>query len=195
MTTKITRRQREVIDYLSEHAAHSSEHACLPLGSDTNTAEALTFRGVLNKRYGDDGALYWIRGEKETMTGTRLLAGFMIILHRDVTTPSGRAENFFLARAPYDGKGATFRSLLRDWMRTLGLQRRDLLGSYMGFEQISADSPVFHGDHVILSGSTATQPPPPPRGFARFSLRACDLDRIFVQARRIIVQTCDALSS
>lgn len=75
-----------------------------------------------------------------------------MILHRDVTTPSGKTENFFLARAPYDGKGATFRGLLRGWMRTLGLRNKDLLNGSSGFELIAADAPMFNGDHVILTG-------------------------------------------
>jgi hypothetical protein len=78
-----------------------------------------------------------------------------VILSRDLTTPSGKLENFFLARAPYDGRGVTFRRLLREWMQILGLRNKDLLGGALGFELIADDSPVFHGDHVILD--------PPPR--------------------------------
>lgn len=55
-----------------------------------------------------------------------------------------------LARAPYDGKGTTFRKLLRGWMQTLQLHTKDLLGGTGGFEVIPADAPVFEGDHVIL---------------------------------------------
>jgi hypothetical protein len=150
MTAPITSRQREVLDHLSERAAFSSAKAHDVFGSDENVADKLAERGVTNKRYDTRGAVYWIRGEGELATSASVPAGFVVILHRDVTTPSGRTENFFLARAPYDGKGITFRHLLRGWMSTLGLQRKDLLGSYMGFEFIAADAPVFDEDHVIL---------------------------------------------
>jgi hypothetical protein len=147
---KITRRQREVLDHLSKHAAfsHASAHA-VP-GFDEAPAEKLAQHGVLNKRYVDTyGTAYWIRGEAEAATGTSVPAGFVVILHRDITTPSGRTENFFLARAPYDGKRATFQGLLRTWMTTLGLRNKDLL-EYGGIELVSPDAPMFDGDHVIL---------------------------------------------
>jgi hypothetical protein len=151
VTAPITRRQREVLDHLSARAAFSSERASSVFGSDERTAERLAEIGAINKRYTDQGAVYWVRGQTEAATGTSVPAGFVVVLHRDVTTPSGRvAENFFLVRAAYDGKGTTFRHLLRGWMRTLGLRSKDLLGGYMGFELIAADSPVFDGDHVVL---------------------------------------------
>ena len=120
-------------------------------GTDYNVAEKLAASGVINKRYdADRGEVYWIRAEGEPATGASILAGFVVILHRNLTTPSGRSENFFVARAPYDGKSTTFRRLLRSWMQTLGLRNKDLLESSMGIEQVPADSPVFAGDHVIL---------------------------------------------
>ena len=149
----ITRRQREVLDHLSANAAFSRDKARTVLyGIDANVAEKLAAGGVINKRYdADRGAVYWIRSEGESATGASIEAGFVVILQdRDVKTPSGRAENFFLARARYDGKGTTFRRLLRGWMQTLGLHRKDLLGGSFGIEVIPADSPVFAGDHVIL---------------------------------------------
>lgn len=82
-----------------------------------------------------------------------------MILHRDVTTPSGRTENFFLARAPYDGKGATFRKLLRSWMTTLNLKAKDLLGGSSGIEVVPADSPMFDGDHLILDAAPEGKQP------------------------------------
>lgn len=143
--------QRELLDHLSKRGALSQEKARAAPNFDEVSAENLTQRGVLNKRYIDTyGAAYWIRGESEAATGTRVPAGFVVILHRDVTTPSGKTENFFLARAPYDGRGTTFRKLLRGWMSTLGLRNKDMLGGTWGFELIAADSPVFNGDHVIL---------------------------------------------
>lgn len=154
---KITRRQREVLDDLSEHAAFSSEKARPVSGIDSNVAEKLAALGLVNKRYEAKwGPAYWIRAEGEPATGQSVPAGFVVILHKDVTTPSGRTENLFLARARYDGKGATFRRLLRGWMTTLHLKPKDLLGSTWGFELIAHDAPVFSGDHVILDEDTAT---------------------------------------
>jgi len=150
-TPRITPNQREVLDHLSKHTAFSREKARAVPGFDEIPAEKLVQRGVLNKRYTSAyGAAYWIRGENEEATGTSVPAGFIVTLHRDLTTPSGKRENLFLARAPYDGKGATFRQLLRGWMHVLGLRNKDLLSGSMGFELIAADAPVFNGDHVIL---------------------------------------------
>jgi len=151
-TTRITSRQREVLDHLSKSAAFSQEKARAVPGFDEVPAEKLAQRGVLNKRYDNTyGAAYWIRGESEAATGTSVPAGFIVILHRDVTTTSGKTENFFLGRAPYDGKRTTFRRLLRGWMSALGLRNKDLLNGSSGFELIAVDAPVFNGDHVILS--------------------------------------------
>ncbi len=157
MTTappKITRRQREVLDHLSKHAAFSREKATSTAsGLDGNVADTLAARGVLNKRYDKHaGEIYWIRAEGEDATTASIPTGFVVILSRDVITPSGRKENFFLARARYDGKGPTFRRLLRGWMQTLGLRNKDLLGGTWSFESILPDAPVFNGDHVILDG-------------------------------------------
>ena len=105
-TTRITPRQHEVLDHLSKKAALSPEKAHAVPGFDEVHAEKLVQRGVLNKRYDQTyGTVYWIRGETEAATGTSVPAGFLVILHRDVTTPLGKTENFFLARAPYDGRG------------------------------------------------------------------------------------------
>lgn len=156
MPTAITRRQRQVLDHLSKRAAFSREKATLTAsGFDGNVADTLAARGVLNKRYDKDaGDVYWIRAEGEDATTASIPTGFVIILSgRDLVTPSGRKENFFLARARYDGKGPTFRRLLRGWMQRLGLRNKDLLGSTWGFESILPDSPVFDGDHVILDAS------------------------------------------
>jgi hypothetical protein len=151
-TTRITPRQREVLDHLSKNAAFSREKARAVPGFDEVHAEKLAQRGVLNKRYDNTyGAAYWIRGEAEAATGISVPAGFIVILHRDITTPSGKTENFFLASAPYDGKRTTFQRLLRGWMSTLGLRNKDLLSGSSGFELIAADASVFNGDHVILS--------------------------------------------
>jgi hypothetical protein len=152
----ITRRQQEVLDHLSEKAAFSREKASMVYGTDGNVAEKLAAAGVINKRYdADRGAVYWIRSESEPATGADIVAGFVVILQdRDVKTPSGRFENLFLARARYDGKGTTFRRLLRGWMQTLDLRSKDLLGGSFGIEVIPADSPVFGGDHVILDETT-----------------------------------------
>jgi len=148
---KITRRQREVLDHLSERAAFTREKASMVYGMDSNVAGTLARLGVINKRYdAEAGDVYWIRGGEESATGESVPAGFVVLLNRDVKTPSGRMENFFLARAPYDGKGTTFRRLLRGWMKTLDLRTKDLLGGTWGFEMIAADAPVFDGDHVIL---------------------------------------------
>lgn len=150
----ISRRQREVLDYLAKREAFSRERAQDVFGVDERPAEKLAQHGIVNKRYdASRGAVYWIRGEAEPATGASVPAGFLVILHHNVTTPAGRAENFFLARAPYDGRGVTFRRLLRGWMTTLGLRNKDLLGSSMGFELIAADAPVFDGDHLILDAS------------------------------------------
>ena len=120
-------------------------------GGDANVADKLAQGGTINKRYDKQrGAVYWIRGEGEPATSASVPAGFIVILHRNVTTPSGKTENLFLARAPYDGKGTTFRKLLRGWMSTLNLRTKDLLGGTWGFEVIEPDAPVFAGDHVIL---------------------------------------------
>jgi len=120
-------------------------------GADSTVAAKLAASGVINKRYdAQRGDVYWIRKEGEEASGVSVPAGFVVILYRDVTTPSGRRENFFVARARYDGKGTTFRRLLRGWMQKLDLRNKDLLGGYAGFEVIPADSPVFGGDHVIL---------------------------------------------
>ena len=148
----ITRRQREVLDHLSGHAAFSREKAHTVYGLDENIAEKLAAGGVINKQYdAQRGAVYWIRSEGDPATGADIVAGFVVILQdRDIKTPSGRDENFFLARARYDGKGATFRRLLRGWMQTLDLRSKDLLGGSFGIELIPADSPVFGGDHLIL---------------------------------------------
>jgi hypothetical protein len=151
-SSAVTRRQREVLDHLSKRDAFSREKACPPaVGLDYNVAGTLARLGTINKRYdAQAGDVYWIRGEGEPATGESVPAGFVILLTRDVKTPSGRSENFFLARAPYDGKGTTFRRLLRGWMKTLSLRNKDLLGGTWGFEMIVADSPAFGGDHVIL---------------------------------------------
>ena len=149
----ITRRQREVLDHLSAHAAFSRDKASMTAsGSDVNVAEKLAADGVINKRYdAERGAVYWIRSKDEPASGTSVLAGFVVILtDRDLKTPGGRHENLFLARALYDGKGTTLRRLLRGWMQTLDLRNKDLLGGSWGVELIPADSPVFGGDHVIL---------------------------------------------
>jgi hypothetical protein len=150
--SKITRRQREVLDHLSKHAAFSREKARMTAsGLDENVADTLADRGVLNKRYDKDaGAIFWIRAEGEDATTASIPTGFVVILTRDISTPSGRTENFFLARAPYDGKGPTFRRLLRGWMQTLGLRNKDLLGGTWSFQMILPDSPVFDGDHAIV---------------------------------------------
>jgi hypothetical protein len=146
----ITRRQREVLDHLSGRGAFSRDKASTVYGLDSTVAAKLTANGVINKCYDQSyGDVYWIRGEGEEATGTNVLAGFVVILNRDVTTPSGRSENFFVARARYDGKGTTFRRLLREWMQKLDLRSKDLLG-YGGVEVIPADSPVLAGDHVFL---------------------------------------------
>jgi len=147
----ITRRQREVLDHLSEHTAFSREKASMVYGSDSSVAENLAARGVINKRYdAARGEVYWVRAEGEAATGASIPTGFFVILNRDVKTPTGKSENFFLARAPYDGKGTTFRRLLRSWMRALGLRSKDLLGGTWGFEVHEPDGPMFAGDHVIL---------------------------------------------
>lgn len=145
----ITLRRREVLDYLAAVAAFSNEKAHAVHDSDVDVADKLAALGLVNKRYVAE-PLYWIRGEGELETGPCVLAGFVVVLQTDVPTPSGRTENFFLARAPYDGKGATFRRLLRDWMSTLDLKSRDFLGGTSGFELIAPDASVFNGDHVIL---------------------------------------------
>jgi len=120
-------------------------------GTDHNVAEKLTAGGVINKRFdADRGEVYWIHAEGEPATGASILAGFVVTLHRDLKTPSGRHENLFLARARYDGKATTTRRLLRGWMQTLGLRNKDVLAGSWGVELIPADSPVFGGDHVIL---------------------------------------------
>ncbi len=151
-TTTRTKRQREVLDHLSESGAFSREKAVTPASVlDYNVAGTLARLGVINKRYdAEAGDVYWIRGEGEPATGESVPAGFVILLTRDIKTPSGQMENFFLARAPYDGKGTTFRRLLRRWMKELNLRTKDLLGGTWGFETIVADSPVFNGDHVII---------------------------------------------
>jgi hypothetical protein len=149
---RISARQQEVLNYISERAAFSPEKAWPVPDFDEVPADKLTQRGVLNKRYVNTyGAAYWIRGESEAATGLLVPAGFIVILHRDLTTSTGKAENFFLARASYDGKGVTFRRLLRGWMDTLGLRNKDLLNGTNGFELIATNSLVFNGDHVILS--------------------------------------------
>jgi len=146
----VTRRQREVLDHLSGKAALTRESAVDVYGTDENVANKLAQIGTINKRYERGrGAVYWIRAKNESATGVSVPAGFVMILNHDVTTPSGRAENFFLARALYDGKGVTFRRLRQGWLTMLGLQPKDLLG-YGGVELIEADAPVFAGDHVIL---------------------------------------------
>ncbi|HSX23318.1 MAG TPA: hypothetical protein VLE97_11145 [Gaiellaceae bacterium] len=151
----ITRRQREVLDHLSEKAAFSRETASMVYGADSNVADTLAQRGMINKRYDRErGAIYWIRADGELETTASVPAGFVVILSRNVTTPSGRTENFFLARARYDGKGTTFRKLLRGWMSTLNLKTKDLLGGAWGFELIATDEPVFSGDHVIVDETT-----------------------------------------
>lgn len=151
MTTQITRRQREVLDHLSKEAAFSRDTAAMVYGSDINPAEKLATNGVVNKRYDSThGDVYWIRADGEVATGVSVPAGFVVILNRRITTPSGRMENFFLARAIYDGKGATFRALLCDWMRALDLKNKDLLSDPNGRQVVSADEPMFNGDHVIL---------------------------------------------
>jgi len=156
---RITPNQQEVLDHLSKYAAFSRERARAVPGFDEVPAEKLTQRGLLNKRYiSTYGAAYWIRSEGEETTGTSVPAGFIVALHRNVTTPSGKTENLFLARAPYDGKSTTFRRLLRGWMNALGLRNKDLLSGSMGFELITPDEPVFNGDHVILD-----EPRAPPR--------------------------------
>lgn len=147
---KLTRRQRDVFDFLSTHAAFSEGHASSPFGADTAVADNLAHLGVLNKNYSTKyGERYWIRGDDEPQTGSAPRAGFVVILHRDLTTPSGKKENFFLARARYDGKGSTFRALRRGWMQQLGLQPRDLLSSG-GVELLDPAEALFRGDHVIL---------------------------------------------
>ena len=81
------------------HAAFSQEKAHSVFGGDVTVAEKLTQRGVLNKRYtATYGPVYWIRGESETATGTSVPAGFVVILHRDITTPSGRRTSSSHAR-------------------------------------------------------------------------------------------------
>jgi hypothetical protein len=122
-TPPITRRQREVLDHLSNRRAFSRENASTVFGGDTRVADKLAAVGAINKRYdGKHGELYWIRSEGEPATGQRVPAGFIVILNKDLKTPSGKSENFFLARAPYDGKGDSFRSLLRGWMTALDLR-------------------------------------------------------------------------
>lgn len=150
-----TRRQREVLDYLTERSARSSESASMTYGTDHGVAEKLVELGVLNKRYdAERGLVYWIRAEGEPATGTSVPVGFVVILGRDVTTPGGRGENFFLARASYDARTVTLRRLLRGWLRELGLRPADLSGGTWGIELVLADAPVFDGDHVILETTT-----------------------------------------
>lgn len=148
----ITRRQREVLDELSAHGAFTRNTAHGVGGIDAIVAENLVEKGVLNKRYtAQDHTAYWVRRDGESPTGTTVPAGFLVILSgRDLATPSGRQENFFLARAPYDGRSQTFRRLLRGWMSELNLRPRDLLYGTWGVEVLAPDAPVFDGDHVIL---------------------------------------------
>lgn len=154
---KTTKRQREVLDHLSEHGAFSREKAEGVYGADSVVAENLVASGAVNKRYdAQHGTVYWIRGDDEAATGVSVPAGFVVILQRDVATPSGRQENFFLARARYDGKGRTFRGLLRGWLRALDLEPKDLLGGTNGFQVASADEPMFGGDHVVLDEERGT---------------------------------------
>ncbi len=154
---KITRRQREVLDHLSEKAAFTRETArAVYSGMDSNIADTLAARGVINKRYNAAyGPAYWIRSDNEAATTARIPTGFVVILsNKHVTTPSGRTENLFLARASWDGKGPAFRRLLRGWMQTLNLRSKDLSGGTWGFEVIPPDAAVFNGDHVILDEGT-----------------------------------------
>ena len=148
--TTLTKRQREVLDHLSIRGAFSRDKASFVFGGDAGVADKLAANGVINKRYvARHGEVYWIRAEDEPATGISIPTGFVVILHRDVETPSGKTENFFLARAPYDGKGVTFRKLLRGWMTALKLRPKDLLN----IEVIEPDAPVFAGDHVILDNA------------------------------------------
>jgi hypothetical protein len=149
-STKLTKRQREVFDYLGTRAAFSRSAAHTVYGVDHAVADKLAQLGIVNKRYDTKhGEVYWIRPDEEASTGSNVLAGFLVVLQRDLTTPSGKRENFFLARAPYDGKGARFRQLLKDWKTKLQLTNKDFLG-YGGFEVHDPDEPIFRGDHVIL---------------------------------------------
>lgn len=149
-----TRRQQEVLDHLIDHGAISSATARItPSGSDNPIAEMLARLGVLNKRYDRDrGEVYWIRAKSEPKTGVNIPAGFILILEgREVTTQTGRKENFFLARARYDGKGTTFRRLLRGWLQKLGLRNKDVLSGTWAVQLVPDDDPVFQGDHVIVN--------------------------------------------
>jgi hypothetical protein len=147
---KLTKRQREVIDHLSAKAAFTRDTAHEVYGWDHAVAEALARLHIINKRYDTKyGDVYWIRAANEEGTGTRVLAGFVVILNRDLTTPAGKRENFFLARSPYDGTGKTFRRLLKEWKAKLQLTNKDFLG-YGGFEVHDPDESIFRGDHVIL---------------------------------------------
>jgi hypothetical protein len=145
----MTKRQREVLDYLIEVGALSSATAHTVFGEDNSIADNLASAGVINKRYAVDcGEVYWIRADSEPPTGVTLLTGFSVVLNIDLTTPGGKKENFFLARAWYDGKSKTFRVLLRDWMKQLNLRAKDLIS--LPIEIVPVDSAIFRGDHVIL---------------------------------------------
>ncbi len=63
--SRITDRQREVINYLSKRAAFSPEKAHIVVGFYEVPAEKLAQRGLLNKLYNNKGTAYWIRGESE----------------------------------------------------------------------------------------------------------------------------------
>jgi hypothetical protein len=118
---------------------------------------------VINKRYdAERGVVDLVRSPGEDATGEDVTAisvpvGFVVVLQRDVTTPLGRSENLFLARALWDGTRTTFRCLLRGWMTMLGLHDEDLLGGMYGFEVIDMDAAVFDDDHLILD-ATSTEP-------------------------------------
>ena len=82
MTSPITRRQREVLDHLSERAAFARDTATSVYGSDAALADKLAANGAINKRYDSTyGDVYWIRADGEVATTASVPISPPVIVH------------------------------------------------------------------------------------------------------------------
>lgn len=114
---------------------------------------ALQKLGLVNRaRDEHDNEIVWIRQPDEPLIGASTARGWIVILSEDVQAPSGKSENFFLARsASYDGSRAMFRKLLRNWLDRLDLRWRDV-NAYCPIEELEYDASIFEnkGQHVFF---------------------------------------------
>lgn len=155
----MTNLQREALDEIMETpSAISPESAKGVTGANYRVAPNLVRLGILNVRIDEFGSeRFWHRaGLDEKATGTRVPAGFIVILNKDITERGGKRVNFFLGRTRrFDlvARRRSLDSLLAGWLKRLKLSPKDL-SRYIAVEITSYDNgPFSNPDHIILESS------------------------------------------